>query len=143
MTSDFAAPIFHAATVAIANGDVPDKDFNDTLKIFIPKPVDISSGLPVVIQANDARPLGLKNTDVKTIAAVVNSKVKKRVAETLCEVQQGFLMERNFVNNVIKADAWSRTYALRAVFHLPLLVLFDFAAAFPSIAHDWLITVLQ
>ena len=83
-------------------------DFNDNLIVFIPKNVDNSTG---IYNPADTRPLGLKNTDNKAIAAISNLCIKHTLAGQLCEDQRGFLCGRNFLQNVVDVDSIARLFS--------------------------------
>jgi hypothetical protein len=54
------------------------------------------------------------------------------------EVQRGFTRGRNFLKNFIELDARARIMDIHDEAHLPLIILWDFMAAFPSLAHEYL-----
>lgn len=78
------------------------------------------------------------------------------------KIQRGFVSGRQLVQNVVDLDYAGRAGALRygasrqgyafdsdlslskdgCIGRLPLLALFDFASAFPSVAHAWMRAVL-
>ncbi len=51
------------------------------------------------------------------------------------------------VRNVLGLDTEARIYAIKnaldSKIFLPVLALFDFFAAFPSVAHQWLFSILK
>lgn len=63
--------------------------------------------------------------------------------------QRGFVPQRHFLQNVIDLDSASRTFALQNRGNRKLsqwfsiLALFDFLAAFPSMLHHWIFSVLD
>ena len=101
----------------------------------------------------------MKNTDNKLIAAAVTYASIPTFKDTVNSIQQGFVPGRNFVGNVVHLDFESRVNALRclsnrnvsnpgcmlpphSVASIACSVLFAFAAAFPSVFQDWLLSVL-
>ena len=50
-------------------------DFNDTVMIFAPRSSEIADYLGAVREPNTTRPLGFKNSDVKTVSGAVRSLV--------------------------------------------------------------------
>ena len=59
-------------------------------------------------------------------------------------MQNGFISGRIFLCNVVGNDAFARFVSYPSHRHLlPLIVLFDIKAAFPSIAHEWLFLSLE
>ena len=51
-------------------------------------------------------------------------------------------MGRNFLNNVTLLDTTARGYSVTGPELRPIIALFDFIAAFPSVLHQWLFLVL-
>ena len=101
----------------------------------------------------------MKNTDNKLIAAAVTYASIPTFKDTVNSIQQRFVPGRNFVGNIVHLDYESRVRALRclsnrnvsnpecmlpphSVASIACTVLFDFAAAFPSVFQDWLLSVL-
>jgi len=98
----------------------------------------------------------------KIVAGVVNYAISPVVAKTASRLQRGFVEGRVLTQNPVDLDSESRRLSfefyrnrdpreywseiqmaqLGLVNALPLIVLFDFAAAFPSVAHAWLRAVL-
>ena len=112
----------------------------------------------------ETRPLTLKNTDNKKVALVLNFSVSPVIERCACDLQNGFIHGRQLVQNPVDLDHSARLSSLRyASKHdeprnfaaditiplkgclglLPLLLLFDYAAAFPSVAHWWIFAVLK
>jgi len=139
-------------------------DINDGLFIFIPKTTcEVNENdLSCVARPLELRPLTLKNGDNKAIAGITNWAITPVVKTFASKIQRGFVKGRQLVQNVVDLDFESRASALRyaarsgsanfecdlsivkdgCVGHLPVLILFDFAAAFPSVAHSWIRAVL-
>ena len=99
---------------------------------------------------DETRPLSLKNADNKTIAAIVNRKIARPLAEWANHCQEGFVVGRQGVNNIVKIDAKARIADARAYYdgngkvgRLPSLILFDILAAFPSVAHLYIFAILE
>ena len=132
-----------AVSRALQAGQLPPRGFNAQLAIFVPKDVAAPDPDPTSLdrQPADTRPLSLKNSDAKLVTSVTNRKVRKVLAKRACSVQRGFVPGRQLLNNVIDMDAAGRAYGIPAKSvapGLPCIALFDFAAAFPSIAHVWI-----
>jgi len=139
-------------------------DINDGLFIFIPKAAcEINENeQSCIARPLELRPLTLKNGDNKAVAGVINWAITPAVKAFASKIQRGFVKDRQLVQNVVDLDFESRASALRygarsgsakfecdlsividgCIGHLPVLVLFDFAAAFPSVAHSWIRAVL-
>lgn len=81
-------------------------------------------------------PLGHKNTDIKLICNVVNHWLKYITAEWAHATQRGFVSNRHLLQNGPELDAAARLYGdPEQRLRVPLVALWDFAAAFPSVAH--------
>ena len=83
------------------------------------------------------RPLGLKNTDNKAVAGALNSRIRSTIASTLHGSQRGFLSGRQPALNIIEMDAFARACAMAVSDTVPIAALYDFMAAFLSVAHEW------
>eukprot|EP00959_Pyramimonas_sp_CCMP1952_P208299 4357321-Pyramimonas_sp.AAC.1 len=118
-----------------------------SLSLFLPKPIsgepDSGSG-GVRRSAQDTRPLGLKSTSNKVVAATLNRRITPAIQRVASVVQRGFVAKRNFVNNIVDLDSAARLAAVRAACHPspprgpPSLLSFDFAQAFPSVSQAWM-----
>ena len=113
------------------------------------------------------RPLGLKNTDNKTIAAVNNYTISGAITHWADSQQNGFICGRQGLNNIIDIDARARISDTSATAaqaklpcppkeqketntpkspptnSLPAIILFDFCAAFPSVAHELILIICK
>ena len=65
--------------------------------------------------------------------------------------QDGFVRNRNFLNNVVDIDSSGRLYSImyedrfadRDISHIPISGAFDFEATFPSVIHLWVWLLLM
>eukprot|EP00959_Pyramimonas_sp_CCMP1952_P208889 4369368-Pyramimonas_sp.AAC.1 len=71
--------------------------------------------------------------------------MKPIVAKGAHKAQKGFLPQRRFVEHVVAMGAQARVVAMQSdpVEKDPLLVLYDFGDAFPSMCRVWLNTALE
>eukprot|EP00959_Pyramimonas_sp_CCMP1952_P327485 6855644-Pyramimonas_sp.AAC.1 len=90
------------------------------------------------------RPISRKNTDSKIFAAAINEQMKTSVEQRAHTIQQGFIRGRNFCNNIMIMDTLGRIAGWRpdAGSEYPVQILFDIAAAFPSLGRQWLFAAL-
>ena len=117
--------------------------FNDSVTVFIPKGESDNDLELLARHPGETRPLGLKNSDNKTIAATINHSLKPLINDNACKLQRGFIAGRNFLNNIVDLDSFARIFSDPSnQFLWPILCLYDFAAAFPSILHDYLLAIL-
>ncbi len=138
--------LLHHVAVWLCSGLGMLIDFNDTLMIFAPKGSENTGHLGAVREPNATRPPGLKNSDVKIISGAVYFGIKREVSKYASHLQRGFVAGRNFLDNVVDLDAWSRKYAMQFSDLnnlMPILAFTDFGAAFPSIIHKWMFIALK
>ena len=150
------------------NGENLPLDINDGLFVFLQKnDKDDDKSLSaegIYRHPGDLRPLTLKNADNKCVAGICNWIIKPVVETAACSLQNGFTKGRIFLNNVIDLDATARIDALDfcgiaeqaglgfgaslglahkdLVNVMPVLMLFDYLSAFPSVSHAWIFYVL-
>lgn len=85
------------------------------------------------------RPLWLKNMDAKLVHHSLNAPLSRHIARHAHGAPRGFVRGRNLLANVIEVDAEAMIQAMRGDAHtLLVLICFDFVAAFPSAAHEFL-----
>ena len=96
----------------------------------------------VARSGEDTRPLSLSNTDGKLLACALNQTFSHMLPEWALYQQRGFIKSRAMIDNIIDMDAAART-AARQHAGRAALVFFDFAAAFPSIAWEFMWMVLE
>ena len=139
----FAYQLLFEASLWLRSGRTMCIDFNDALHHFAAKGDEDLDHSEVLRSPSDTRPLGLRNTDNKTIAACANWSMKKTISVGASRLQNGFIFHRNFLNNIVNLDAAARVYSMDTSKLLPIIALFDFGAAFPSVLHQWLWRVLR
>ncbi len=132
--------------------EAPDPHFNASLSHFLPKGDAEGDAEEVIRSALETRLISAKNSDNKTIVGASIFRFKRWAQENTHHVQRGFVPGRNFLNNVVDLDSASRIYSNHAIGRgygagnialIPILALFDFATAFPSVIHDWIFLNLQ
>ena len=132
----------------IMSSGSPPPAFNESLSVFIPKPVEDTPGHEGCRAPEDTRPLSLKNCDNKAVAAVLNQALSAVTPTWAHRDQRGFVPGRQGIDNIIELDAamrvvdWSVDPSLPPS-AFPASVCFDFAAAFPSLAHRFLFLILK
>ena len=133
----------------MSNGTTPPIGFNDSLGIYLPKgSLDEDTKHSVNRTADCTRPLGCKNTDNKTVAGVVNPSISRAIAKYAESSQNGFISWRQAVNSIVTLDAQARIQDhiaghkdIPPIHKIPIMPLYDFCAAFPSIAHDFMFII--
>ena len=86
----------------------------------------------------------------KTLAGAVNNVMAPNISKHADDQAEGFIKGRHGVNNLVTIDCHARALDAIAASNrvtqtalLPLLLLFDFAAAFPSLAHAFIFVILE
>ena len=134
----------------MCNGEHPSQGFNDLLGVFLPKgSTDEDTAKSAKRSAENTRPLGLKNTDNKVVAAVTNRSITPTIATNSDKSQNGFVIGRQGIDNVIALDTQARIQDHIAgnnknltTENIPIMPLYDFCAAFPSVAHEFIFIIL-
>ena len=125
------------------NGRSIDFDWNDCLQAFLGKGDPPSGMQEWALDDDKTRALGLRNTDNKICAGVRNHKLRAVAKKSICKYQNGFVWQRNFPNNPVALDALGRIFQTICPELNPAIVSWDFAAAFPSISHEFLFMVFR
>ncbi len=109
--------------------------------VFIPKKLDREFQGARYNEPGEVRPLSIVNTDNRLMANAVRLRAEPLLAKAISPAQRGFLPGRSMLHNVLELDGEMRAASLQA--ERPAAVFFDFAAAFPSLAHDFMFEVLD
>ena len=163
LTFEYLRDLFLASTCSTPK----PVDLNDGVMVFAPKGSAeddfIADPHAVFRRPEELRPLTLKNEDNKTVAGVTNWIITPVVAKSSSKLQNGFKRDCQLTQNVVDLDFESRKQTLLfqgrfdkfryseqlilnregLVNSLPVLMLYDYAAAFPSVSHAWLFMVLN
>ena len=119
-------------------------DFNDSITVFPPKGVEPGDSVDLIRDPMNTRPIALKNSDNKIICGVANNIIKHGIAKRANYIQRGFVTGRLFTENIVDLDTTSRTFSnIEPVSNIPVICTFDFAAAFPSVNHSWILRILR
>ena len=130
------------ATLAAAYRDEHHCGFNEVVLVFIakkPSATDVYGEL--CFQASDARPICIVDTANRLTANAARLRWESLLAPWLAKEQRGFLPGRSMLANVVDIETEAMRYALH--FDSPALILFDFAASFPSISQEYIFEVLE
>ena len=140
MIKAIAVPVLHAVAVqlVISRSTLVSNDnpfFNEAfLTCLGKKTAFVQDGIGSVSSAT--RPLSVVNADNRLIASSVLKKASAKIEPWVSSNQRGFIKGRSMLQNIIEIDE----PAMRISLGHPdgALVLFDFEAAFPSLAHSCL-----
>ena len=153
---ELAVDVLHGVTVSLCSARHKDllgeayrdrctegqHNFNLSLLCCLPKkPYGTDPEQGEFYRGEDTRPLALVNTDNRIIASAARVAWEPLLSKYISNAQQGFLKGRQMINNIIEVDYDSMTVSLKC--EKGMLVLFDFKAAFPSVAHSFLRTSLS
>ena len=140
----------------LINGISMPISFNDSATLFPAKGELDDDHIEIVREATDTRPLNLRNTDNKTLTGIINLNMQPAIRSGAHTTQRGFIGGRQLTQNVVDLDFSAREQAIftssqsSAVnlasipeeCRIAILAFFDFATAFPSVAHAYLALVI-
>ena len=117
-------------------------DFNVSIMCLLPKKATgHDTDMGNFFHPGDTRPLSVSNVDNRMLASAARIAWEPILEEWVSEAQRGFLKGRSMLHNVIEID-WSAMKVSLKHEH-GAIILFDFKAAFPSVAHSFLINCLR
>ena len=143
------------------NGILPEDRNVGFMAVLDKKPDAQSDGhTPAMVFRHplDTRPLTLKQADNKQVAKVLNHDISPAIQTWAIDTQRGFIHGGQLVQNVIDLDFQARIFvffsdryflklihknSIGMVIRMPFTLLYDFASAFPGVAHAWLFCVLE
>ena len=116
--------------------------FNLALLYCIPKkPTGHDDAMGDYFTPDHTRPLSVVNTDNRLLANACRMAWEAMLSPWVSAMQRGFLRGRSMLGNVLDIEWEAMRISLRT--ESGAILLFDFSAAFPSMAHEYLITVLE
>jgi len=128
-------------TLRDPNGTTPPPNFNEAFLYLLPKkPLSEVDDMPAY-GAADTRPLSVCNTDNRLLSGFLRWELEESLNKWICVAQRGFLPNRWMLDNVLDVDCVAQRACLKGSWGA--LLLFDFHAAFPSLAHDCIFKVLR
>ena len=114
--------------------------FNSSLLVLLPKGGGTVTPEGSGHRPEDTRPLNVANTDNRLLANAVRLCVEGPLSEAVSLDQRGFVPGRSMLANVLDVDEAMQHVALSC--SRGAAWFFDFKAAFPSVAHKFLLKVL-
>jgi endonuclease/exonuclease/phosphatase family metal-dependent hydrolase len=116
-------------------------DFNRCFLACIPKGDAVGDHIGIARTPDSTRPIAMSNAVAKLLAMAINRSLAPVAQTTIIDRQRGFVRGRSITDNVMETECMAirfvKYYAAQSG-----IVLFDFAAAFPSLAHCWIFEVL-
>jgi endonuclease/exonuclease/phosphatase family metal-dependent hydrolase len=132
----------HRAYDELLDGARLPDDFNDAHMVFLPKGEQDGDEHGIARLPESTRPLSLSNAVAKVVASAMNASLSQMAARTVSSRQRGFVRGRHLLDNVLETEA-SAVHFARFFGDSSGIVLLDLAAAFPSLAHSWIFSVLK
>jgi hypothetical protein len=128
----------HGVLLKLWQGEAAPASFRESLLCFIPKALDAGGFcLP-----EDTRPIALSDTSYKIIASMLNAILAAALPPFIDDRQRGFMRGRQGIDHVMELEA-AAIGTGRTGSTAPACCLFDIKAAFPSLNHSFLASVLQ
>lgn len=112
--------------------------FNDSWLWLLPKGND--SSIPGARHPKNTRPLSGTDCSAKLLPTALSQVMHEPMNRWCHEVQQGFICGRHMEKNIIHGE--NDMFISAATDAFSTCILFDFVAAFPSLARKWLFLVL-
>lgn len=143
--ASLAIPYFQSVFASLLDVDslwTPPEDFNFAFLYCIPKKADFNiPDVGDVYSCGSTRPISVVNTDNRILANAINVCFSKAAAKWVSPYQRGFVNGRYMLQNVLEIDFHSLRITMNR--KKGAIVLFDFAAAFPSMDHQFMWDVLE
>ena len=148
---DSAINILHEAFEALSKEDAEETlneayksmtlseihQFNHSILCCLPKkPSGQTAAGETYYKAEATRPLNISNVDNRLLTSAARMAWEPILEKWVSDMQRGFLKGRSMLHNLIDIDFVSMKVSLKC--EHGALLLFDFKAAFPSVAHVFL-----
>jgi hypothetical protein len=117
-------------------------DFNFAFLCLLPKGTKPGDEVHIVRSPENTRPLSLSNSDGKIFAICVKNVLEPPVAGWAAEEQAGFVQGRQMLKNIADVEMVGASLSAEMQ-NRAAMIFFDFAAAFPSLAHAFLWMALE
>ena len=116
--------------------------FNHSMLMFLPKETAADDEEEHDRKPEDTRPLCLSNTDAKLVASATGHSLNECASRCVTAEQAGFIRGRSMTGNILTIEAQALAFAASPAVKTGGILPFDFGAAFPSVAHAWIMFVL-
>ena len=118
-------------------GTIP-QSLNHSFMVFPPKKSCDRDSDEVRRKASECRPISLRNADAKTISAVVDESIARKVRTWARPQQRGFIAGRNFLSNIVDIDYLARAVSYDDDNQEAGIALLDFGNAFARLSQDYI-----
>lgn len=129
---DRARRTLYAVYNAVAAGAEVPADFNESFMIFIPKSATRPGDLAYQAPPSGFRPLNLSNTAQKIVSNALNATLEEAALALVSPIQREFVKHRSLIDNLLDVEFVMESAAILGARRAGT-VLFDIAAAFPSV----------
>ena len=132
------AEIIYDVVLSMFDGsETPYDCFNNAFLVCLPKAaMKTVPGVGDVFEPSSTRPLSIVDAINRIIASVLRISLERVVGPWISKYQQGFVLGRQLLRNVVDVDFAAQKISLK--FPRGAIILLDFRAAFPSIAHEYI-----
>lgn len=116
--------------------------FNKSLMVCIPKkPLEVDEALGEIYSPETTQPLMLVDVDNRIVASSFRARWGKAINDFVSEDQKGLLPGRSMIAKIVDME----TDGIKASSQngLCAIILLDFKAAFPSVAHEFIKKVMK
>ena len=139
---DIAEPIFYDIINGLFdNNEHPPDDFNFAFLICLAKSAgSVTPDGTRLHEVADSRPLSIVDASNRILASILQVALERNVASWISESQRGFLKGRHLLQNLLDVDFAAQKISIKT--NVGAIILFDFRAAFPSLAHDFMWSAL-
>ena len=122
--------------------DEPDDDFNLAYMVCISKGAEGFTGeRAAYCSPGGTRPISIVDASNRLLASIFKATLEKNVGHLVHRAQKGFVAGRKMLRNVLEIDIAAQKSSVRS--RSGAMLLFDFAAAFPSMSHDMMWEMLE
>jgi hypothetical protein len=142
MMGPIAVELFlEVANAMLDQTECPDDDFNLAYMVFIAKGAEgVNEEGVSFCSPGGTRPISIVDCANRILASIFRAALEKEIGHLMNPAQKGFLKGRQMIRNVLEIDMAAQKISVRS--RSGAILLFDFAAAFPSISHDMMWEVL-
>lgn len=126
----------------LQSGGTLRSPLSDSVSVTIPKAEVSAEAELVPCTARTVRPITLMQTSAKLLALRANEALAAIAARSVAMQQQGFVPGRSIDDCIVGLDGAMTAASLQAG-ESAMTILFDFANAFPSLAHAYLFRLLR
>ena len=140
---EMGVDLFWEVANAMLDGlELPGEDFNLALMVCIPKCADglLEDNMPYYAPGG-TRPISIVDSANRILASIFCAVLERKIGHRLERAQKGFLKGRHLLRNVLDVDFAAHKISVRS--RSGAIILFDFAAAFPSVSHEMLWDALE